>query len=353
MSAGGTLRARRFAWRRHKARSSAGSGTLAKSGARTHAGALAESRTCTGCSACRRAARRVHGTACAGGSHRSAGGSTHAGTLAWTAGASAGTAIENGTPALNAGSACALRRDWNRRGRRGGWRGVDRTRAGLRHDHAARSRSSFYRGRGNRNGSHRSRNRMNYRWSNRRCSDNRGLRSWRRGENYIAWCWRLCCSVRSAGGDDRRLRRHGAGRGFGGNGRSLRGRRDDGSSLARLRHNPAWSGLRRDRWRWCNLCRPLCGRSLRGRYRSSCNGSCGLRGGNRLRRRGHGNSRARRRRGSFFLLLLDRLEHVAGFRNARPVDLRFGGSGLGARTAGCAALAALEVSAHTLGFVEL
>ena len=147
----GTLRTRRFARRRHQAWSSSGSGTLAKAGARPHAWALAEAGTCTGCSAGRRAARGVHGTACAGGSRSSAGCSTHAGALA---GASAGTAIENGPTALNpSGTGYALRRDWNRRGRRGGWCGIDRTRAGLRHDHATRRGSGFYRDRGGWRGS--------------------------------------------------------------------------------------------------------------------------------------------------------------------------------------------------------
>ncbi len=191
-------------------------------------------------------------------------------------------------------------------------------------------------------------------WWRRR--GNRRLRDWRRGDNHIARGRRLRCSMWGTGGTDssnRRLRHHGASRRFGGDGRSLRRRRNDRCSLARLRHNPAWSGLGRDRWRWRNLCRALRGRSLSRRYRNSCNGSCRLGASNRLRGRGHGSSGARRRRGSFFFLLLDRLEHVAGLRNPRPVDLWFGGSGLGARTAGCAAPAALEVSAHTLGFVEL
>ncbi len=199
---------------------------------------------------------------------------------------------------------------------------------------------------------------MDRRRSCRRCSDNRRLRdylAWRCGNNHIAWGGRLRCSMRGTYSANRRLGDHGAGRRLGGNGRSRRRGRHDGSSLTRLRHNSAWGRLRRDRWRWRNLCRPLCDRSVCRRYRSRCNGCCRL-GGNRLRgSRGHRRCGrgARRRRGSFFFLLLDRLEHVAGFRNARPVDLRFGGSGLDARTAGCAALAALEVSAHTLGFVEL
>ncbi len=143
VSTGSTLRTRRFAWRWHQAWSSAGAWTLAKAGACTHAGALPKAGACTGCSTGGRTARRVHGTACAGGSRSSAGCSTHTRALA---GASAGTAIKNGPPALNAsGSGCALRRDWSGGDRCRSWRGVDRARPGLRHNHAARRRRGFYR----------------------------------------------------------------------------------------------------------------------------------------------------------------------------------------------------------------
>jgi len=185
----------------------------------------------------------------------------------------------------------------------------------------------------------------------------------RRDCNDLARARGLSCSMRGASGigsAHRRPRDHRAGRWLGGNGRSLRGSHD-GGGLARLRHNSARSrscnGLRRrgDRRR-AHYSGSLC-RDDRG----SCDCRCRSAGVNPLHRscrRGGGDHRssgcrARRRRSSFFFFLLDCLQYVAGFRNARPVDLRFGRSGFDALIAGCAALAALEVSAHTLGFVEL
>jgi hypothetical protein len=62
---------------------------------------------------------------------------------------------------------------------------------------------------------------------------------------------------------------------------------------------------------------------------------------------------ARWRRGSFFFSLLDCLEHVAGLRDARPVDLRLGRSAFAASCGRSARSAALKVGAHTLGFIKL
>ncbi len=59
-------------------------------------------------------------------------------------------------------------------------------------------------------------------------------------------------------------------------------------------------------------------------------------------------------RSRLFFSLLDRLEHVARFGHARPVNLRLGRSivvgAIGTRTARSSAL---KMCAHTLGFIEL
>lgn len=332
----GTLRTRRFTGSRHKsAGGSAGAGTLAEAGARTHAGALAEARTRARGSTSGRAARGVHGTACAGGSWCSAGSSTRAGTLAGAARAS----IEDGTSALDAsGSCCALRRGWSWCGRRGCRCGIDRTRAGLRHDDAAWHRCGrsdlnrcFSGSCGNR-GLGGSLDRRQCRgW--KRC-DNRWLRDyggrWRRDGNHFAQCRRVCYSRSGrTGSDDGRFGDHRTSRGLRGNGWSLRRRHHDRGSLARLRHNSAWSGWRCGLGCCRNLCRALGGGSLGYRYRScghrcdrSCTSCrCGSRGRCGWSRRG-----ARCLRGRLFLFLLNRLEYVTRLRNARPVDLRFGRS---------------------------
>jgi hypothetical protein len=60
-----------------------------------------------------------------------------------------------------------------------------------------------------------------------------------------------------------------------------------------------------------------------------------------------------RRACRLFFALLDRLQHVAGLRNPRPVDLlRHGAFRLGGRAA-IPAAPPLEVCAHTLCFVRL
>ena len=134
-----TLRTRRFARRRHQtAGAPPGPGRWPKPG-RAPTRALAEARTRARGSACRRAAGGVHGTACAGDPGAPPGASTRAGTLLagappgrdgrWDgrAGCLPGPAAPCGATGAGAGQARARR-------------GIDRPRAGLRHDDAARRR---------------------------------------------------------------------------------------------------------------------------------------------------------------------------------------------------------------------
>jgi hypothetical protein len=362
MPARGTLRTRCLTRRRHKPRRSAGAGTLSKAGAWTHAWTLAKAGTRAGRCARRRAARGVHGAPCAGGSWRStrcAGARTLAGSAAWAA-------IEDRTPALNASA--ALRSRGRRRDRGNDRGGIDRTRPGLRHDNAARCRSRLNRSRCHWRSGYGCRRR---RWSCRhrrwRCRDHSRLRDnmgrRRSSGNHFAcrrrWC-RNRCGGHNAGRRDRGLRDNWAGWRFGGNRRGLRRRRsDDGRGGARLRNNPARSRCLcrlRSRRDWSGTLR---GRSRCCRYRSRLSCNDGLR---RSQRRGRGygcrsyrssRHRAWRRRCRLFFLLLNGLKYIARLRDARPVDLRLGSRGVRTLAAGCAGPAALKVSTHTLGFVEL
>ena len=111
----------------------------------------------------------------------------------------------------------------------------------------------------------------------------------------------------------------------------------DRRRLPRLRHNAAWSRLSRNAAGAGVTC---AGRSAAGACAVATGAVApGRRLGAAAGVRGQPEqARTRRRCGRLFLPLLDRLEHVAGLRNPRPVDLRFGGSGLDALTAGCATL---------------
>ena len=132
-SRAGTCRTRRFARRRERRCPAhtgawAKTGPLAEAGAGTHPSALSGAGRAAGLRT-----RRVHGTADAGLLHS-------AWTpRAWTrtSGSAGGTAIENGAAALDS--------PWiggNGTGRRRRRRAVDRPRASLRHDDAARRRRS-------------------------------------------------------------------------------------------------------------------------------------------------------------------------------------------------------------------
>src|SRR5580704_12686707 len=351
-----TLRTRCLARRRHQPWRSTRTGTLSEAGSGTHTGALSKTGTRSlGCAA-RRTACRVHGATCAGSSWTS--GSTHAGTLSWS---SRWTAVEDGASTLNATGSRRCRRSW--------WSGLDRrsavnrARPSLRHDYPTGSRSGLRWSRCDRRSSggldwccRGSRCRWRRDGPNRR-SGHRCRRcdgdwrprhdmSWRRcGRSHFA----RCCGWRGNGrasGDNRRLRNHRAGGWFGGYGRRRR-RSHNGRCLTRLRDDSAGSRGCGDGSRYGPF---SCG----SRYCHDRDSRlCSYR---RYRSRGYGNrgrwDGPRRWSCRFFLLLLDRLEDVARLRNPRPVNLWLR-CRLDAATTGRTGSAALEMGAHTLGFVEL
>ena len=273
------------------------------------------------------AARGMHGTATTG----------TGGTLARsTRGRSTRTAIEDWFATLN--SARILRRRTNRRWRR--WRScIDRTRSGLRHNHAARWRSRLL-------------------WHSRRSRSNRGDRSFHRGWNcfdrccrsgshwggsHSRWCmggrrglWRRNngrvgrpCGLDARlfllrRGDYRRRRcGHDCGGRTGCNRRLLSRARNDARGLTRLRNNAARRRLGRDGRscsqgirRWTRRHTRYNGRRNSGHHnwRHGCYGWPRRRWARRRSRRGHCRRHVRRRnwgRRRLLFPLLNRLEHIA------------------------------------------
>jgi hypothetical protein len=271
-------------------------------------------------------------------------------------------AIEDRASSLEA--TCAL---WRGGGNRSRWgSGVDGPRSCLRHDDTARSRSGLGRSCGNRCYGCRCLNRWccdRYRrhcngsgW--RRCNNGRPRDCLRRrscNDNFALRCGSSGCN-RSAGGRNWRPRYNGTCRWLGGDSRRLRRRRNDRRSRPRLRDDTTRCWALRFSWRRCRygtFDRGSWSSRDRGR-RSRSYGSCraGSAGRSRCRRYWSNGSGSWRRRCNRFLSLLECLENISWLGDTRQVDLRLG-CRVATHPTGCAALDSLEVSAHTLGFVEL